>query len=199
MPTFDDVSEEYCFYDAVQFVLEHELMNGTTETTFAPDETISRAMAVVTLYRLAGEPEVAFEQVFDDVSPECWFGDAVVWAYQQAIVQGDDDVYFAPDEDITKEQFVIMLYRFAGLMEHDAEVLTDFYLSDAELIYEWAALHWANYKGLIEGDEDGSLEPDGTISRAECAVILYRFVAMLDGESEKLEYGMRGDYLPSTF
>ena len=185
----DDVPEDSWFYAAVQFVLENDLMNGTTETTFAPDEPISRAMAVETFYRLAGKPDVICEQMFDDASEEYWLSNAIIWAHQSAITQ-ESSAYFELDEDITREQFVMMLYRFVKSMAYDAEVSTDFALdfSDAELLYEWTVLHWAIYKGLIEETKDWLLYPDNSITRAESAVILYRFVSMLERGLSYQEY-----------
>jgi hypothetical protein len=141
-------------------------------------------MAVAILYRLAEEPEVTFEQVFDDVSAEDWFGNAVVWAYQNMIVQRSEDAYFSPDEDITREQFFMMLYRFAAFMEYTVDVPADFdcNIPDADLLYDWTAegLRWASYKGLIVDMDDETFELEGIVTRAECAVVLYRLVAMLE-------------------
>ena len=182
--TFNNVSDDSYFYDVVQFALENDLMDGRTEANFAPDEPISRAIAVATLYRLAEEPDATFEQVFDDVSEDDWFGDAVVWAYQNAIIQRRDDAYFEPDEEITRAQFFMMLYRFAELMEHNVEIPASFDVdfSDIDFLSDWVAeeLRWAIYKGLISDAEDEMLGTGVTVARAECAVILYRFTTMFE-------------------
>ena len=173
---FTDVGNHWA-REYIQFVYENDIMRGTSDTTFEPSATLTRAMVATILYRLAGEPETEFRTVFDDVAEGFWFSDAIVWAYDNDVVAGIGDDLFAPWNPITREQFATMLYRFA-----EAQAPADFTLDfpDADQVNVWAedAMAWAVANDLIRGTGEGTLNPAGTAYRAQAAAILARFMAM---------------------
>ena len=176
---FADVAPTNWFYNAVMFVYEANIMDGTGATTFEPHTRLSRAMVATTLHRMAGSPTGAFEVIFPDVAQGRWYANAVIWAYNNDVVTGFPDSTFGPNELVTREQFAAMLFRFAEAMGEDLSVPGNFTLDfpDANLVGNWALTYmsWAVYNGLIEGTPQG-LNPKGTATRAECATILMRFV-----------------------
>jgi len=182
---FADVSEDNWFYEAVMFIYELGLMTGTSETGFAPNATLSRAMVATILHRLDGAEASIATHGFGDVAEGRWYTDAVAWAFENGIVQGVTDGSFAPNAPITREQFATMLFRYAEFAELDTEVSEDASLDnfgDAAQVGAWAAEAklWANYNGLITGMTATTLYPQGTATRAQCATILMRFIQGFD-------------------
>ena len=176
---FTDVTEgDDWFYDAVAYVYENGIMAGTDETTFEPTMELDRAMAAQLFYNLEGKPAVTGDSTFTDVTSGHWAVDAITWAAQNDIVAGIGGGLYDPDSNVTREQFAVMLYKYARFKGYDltaAGDLTQF--PDAGSISSWAetALSWANGKGLINGNEDGTLAPGGTATRAQAASILAQF------------------------
>ena len=109
---FTDVSAESASYDAVVWVWRQGLMNGTSDTTFSPEETVSRAMAVTVLARMAGA-EAVDSDAFSDVESGTWYSGYVGWAISNGIVEGDGAGHFLPEEPVTREQMALMLSRYA--------------------------------------------------------------------------------------
>ena len=176
---FEDVTEgDDWFYDAVAYVYENGIMAGTSDTTFEPTMELDRAMAAQLFYNLEGQPTVTGDSTFTDVTSGHWAVDAITWAAQNDIVVGIGGNLYDPDSNVTREQFAVMLYKYARFKGYDltaAGDLTQF--PDAGSISSWAetALSWANGKGLINGNEDGTLAPGGTATRAQAASILANF------------------------
>lgn len=156
------------------------LVKGTTDTTFSPDATVTRAMFVTLLYRLEGEPAVSGETPFTDVADGAYYEDAVAWAYSTQVVKGTSETAFSPDDVITREQLVTMLYRYAEYTGHDTssrDSLTAF--SDASDVSAWAldAVQWAVAEGIIQG-YNGILSPAGNSTRAQATTILVRYAGL---------------------
>ena len=176
---FQDVSTEQWFYEAVQYVYDAGLMNGVSETAFAPDATLSRGMVATVLYRLAGEPASTGESpAFPDVTSDAWFAQAVAWAAEHEVVNGYDDGSFYPDGDITREELAVMLWRYAKAAGMDTGITGDLSaFSDASAVSGWAveALTWCVEQGILTGRDNGILDPGGTATRAEAAAILMRY------------------------
>ena len=176
---FTDVADTDWFADAVQYVSDNGMMNGTSETTFGPNETTTRGMIVTILYRLEGEPETEATSAFADVAADMYYADAVNWAAANNIVTGYDDTSFGPDDTITREQMAAILYRYAQYKGYDVTTggmaLNEY--TDAGQISEYAvpAMQWANENGLITGSTATTIEPQGNALRAEVATILMRF------------------------
>ena len=185
---FLDVTSSAWYYDAVQYVCENGLMNGTSETAFSPDTATTRGMIVTILHRLEGEPE-AFNDGFSgftDVVSGQYYTDAVAWAAANDIVNGYGDGRFGPNDPITREQMAAILYRHAEYKGYDVSVSAGFSLSqfaDATDISSYAvnALRWANAEGLVNGVNADTLNPKGNSTRAQLAVILMRFCENIAG------------------
>ena len=174
---FPDVTEGDWFYDAVRYAYETGLMDGVGDSLFAPNSQTTRAQLVTILYRLAGEPEVSGTSGFTDVEADTWYTDAVVWAAENGIVNGTTDTTFAPGEDITREQLVTVLYRYAESKGYDVSASADLSgYPDAGQVQDYAqpAMAWAVAEGIVEG-VDGNLNPAGNATRAQIATILMRF------------------------
>ena len=177
--SFQDVKEGSWFQDAVEYVYRAGLMAGTGDTTFEPNAKLTRAMTAQILYNLEGTPEVTGEATFSDMNtaPD-WSVDAIAWAQDTGVVAGMGDNTFAPNLKVTREQFAQMLYNYAKYKKCDltkAGDLTKF--PDEGSVSEWAvtALSWANGNGLINGHENGTLDPQGNTVRGQAASILMNF------------------------
>lgn len=165
----------------IDYVVENGLMNGVSEDEFAPDEKLTRAMLVTVLYRLAGEPEVELSDEFEDVDADGYYAKAVAWAKQNGIISGISANLFAPDENITREQIVTIIYRFAKVMGYDTSVGESTNIlsyDDFDDISEYAieAMQYAVGAGIIQGKTESTLNPREFAERAEVAAILQRFV-----------------------
>ena len=140
--SYDDVSADAWYYDAVEYVSKNGIMNGMGESVFQPDATMNRAMIWTMLARLDGAD---------------------------------------PMGDVTREQLITMLYRYAqykGLDVSVGEETNILSYTDVDQVSEWAisAFQWACGAGIIEGDDDASLSPQANTTRAEAAAILMRFI-----------------------
>ena len=176
---FADVKETDWFYDAVKFMSDKGLMTGTTADSFDPMLPTSRAMLATILYRMEKEPEVTGSSMFDDVMEGVWYADAVIWAAENGIVTGYNDMTFGGDDNLTREQIAVMLYRYAKFKELDVSLKTDLgKFADAANVSDWAldAMTWAVAVGLINGRSDTELAPKDIAMRAEVAMMLMRYM-----------------------
>lgn len=154
---------------------EQGWMNGMSTTTFAPEDTMTRAMLVTILYRASGE-KAEGESSFVDVEKNIWYADAVAWAQKKNIVNGVGDNRFAPDAPITREEFATILWRFAG--EKDGAALPETFVDRASVsAWAQAAMNWAVAAGVINGTDGSRLDPQGTATRAQAAAMLCRYLA----------------------
>ena len=175
---FLDVNEGDWFYDAVAYAYENGLMDGVGGNRFAPNSATTRAQLVTILYRLEGQPAVSGDLPFTDVEAGIWYTDAILWAAQNNIVNGVSDTEFAPGDDLTRQQLVTILYRYAESKGYDVSNSADLSgYPDAGQIQDYAqpAMAWAVAENIIQGMEDGTLKPAGNASRAQIATILMRF------------------------
>jgi hypothetical protein len=175
---FTDVKAADWFYESVKYVFENKLMNGTSSDSFEPQTSVSRAMFVTILYRLADEPAVSASNVFHDVAAGQWYSDAVIWASANGVVLGYGDT-FGVNDNVTREQMATILFRYAAVSGEDINpaATLDKY-SDLDRISVWAApaMEWAVAKGIISGRSATELAPQGAATRAEAATILRRFI-----------------------
>lgn len=176
---FSDVSSSAWYAEAVNYVYENGLMTGISSTQFAPNNTLTRAMVVQTLYAMANKPAVSGSENFTDVSSGDWFADAVTWASANGIVSGYNATQFAPNDPLTREQLALILYGYAQMRGYNTtqsgtsiQKFTDY-----GSISAWAleAMDWAVNAGLLSGKGNGVLDPTGTATRAEVAQILMNF------------------------
>lgn len=176
---FTDVKAGAWYYDAIKAMYDKGLMNGESATLFAPNNKLSRAMLVTILYRMQNEPEVAANALFDDVAVGQWYTKAVAWASANNIVSGVGEGKFAPNDSVTRQEMAAMLCRYAsatGLNTTATVNLGSF--TDSNSVAAWAesAMQWAVGSGLIKGDENGALNPTGTATRAEVAMVIVRLL-----------------------
>lgn len=176
---FTDVNAALWYHEALDYVIANEMMQGTSNTTFAPMDNLSRGMMAQILYNLEGRPEVVEGNAFADVAVDAWYADAVTWAVAGSIVDGYSSSQYGPNDNITREQMVAMLYRYAQLKGYDTTqggmAIREF--NDYEDISAWAleAMTWAVNAGVINGDANNSLSPADNASRAEVAQIIMNF------------------------
>lgn len=167
---FMDISESDWYFDAVKFVNRNRLMNGVGNGSFAPNTHLSRAMFAQILYNKAERPSTTNNNIFSDVPNGVWFTDAIVWATANNIVNGYNG-QFKPNDPITREQLVLMLWRYEGQPTSQSTLLG---YVDASDISDYAldAMYWAVKNGVIKGKGNGILDPKGFATRVETAQIL---------------------------
>ena len=182
---FSDVSQDAWYYDAVDWAQENGIMDGVSDGVFNPDGSMTRAMLVTILYRLAGEPDMPesdWGYPYSDVAADSWYAVPVYWARYNGIADGVGDTQFDPDGSITREQLVTMLWRYDG----EEEPSTQSSFADEVEISAWAlyAVDWAAEAGIVSGRDGNVFDPGGSASRAECAAILMRYDAYSEPEPE---------------
>ncbi len=181
---YQDISGHWA-ESSIEYALDNGLMQGISDTSFAPDMTVTRAMLVTVLYRAylknGGIAITDTSSSFADVDPTSWYGDAVAWAAQNNIVQGIQADQFSPMENITREQLVTVLFRCAKALgaagETDPTVLEPFTDRDTLSPYAQESMCWAIANGLVSGMTADTLAPRGTATRAQAATILQRYLS----------------------
>lgn len=179
---FTDVVAGTWYYGAAAYAYNNGLFAGMTPTTFALNATMTRAMLVSVLWRLAGAPAPKAPNTFVDVPDGAWYTDAVTWAAENGVVSGIGGSRFDPSGFVTREQTAEILYNYAHSKGYDVSARADLTaFPDAASVSGWAeeALSWANAAGLINGTvRDGQtiLDPQGSASRAQVAMILMNYV-----------------------
>lgn len=172
-----DVELNAWYHEAVDYVVEHGIMAGVSATAFQPNGSLTRGQVVQILHNLEGKPEETAEAPFTDTAGH-WALEAIAWAAQNNVVAGYDDGTFGPEKLVTREEFAQMMYNYAKFKGYDLTAggdLTQF--PDAGAISDWAetALSWANGKGLINGHDNGTIDPQGNTTRAQAASIMKNF------------------------
>ena len=178
---FTDLSDDAWYSDSAKYVLENGLMKGVTDTTFAPNENLTRAMLVTVLYRAEGEPATNRSIPFSDIDMGAYYANAVSWAKQNGIVNGVTENEFAPNIDITREQIATIMHRYAMYKGDDVESgentnILSYDDSDSISDYAISSMQWATGSGLIKGKTESTLNPLDNATRAEIAAILHRFI-----------------------
>lgn len=173
---FTDLAEEAWYSGAVEYVYAHGLMRGMSETVFSPNTSLTRAQAVQILYNLEGQPVVSGAATFTDA--EHWAKTPIAWAQQTGVVDGYEDNSFRPENPISRQEFAQMMYNYAKYKGYDLTAKGNLdAFPDADKMGAWAepSLAWANGNKLINGHDDGTLDPGGITIRAQAASILMRF------------------------
>lgn len=174
---FTDVTASDWFYEKVQYVYENNIMVGVSNTKFDPYATLDRAQAVQILYNLEGQPRVTGSTSFSDVAGH-WAIQAIQWASEEGIAAGDGDGTFRPNDSITREEFAQMLYNYSRYKWYDISASGDLAkFQDTDKVSDWAitAIKWANGHGLINGHDDGTIDPQGPAQRCQAASILCQY------------------------
>ncbi len=165
----------------VDYVFTKGLMNGVSETHFAPNDNLTRAMLVTVLYRLEGEPATNRSIPFADVDMGAYYANAVIWAKQNGIVNGVTENEFAPNDNITREQIAAIMHRYAKYKGYDVTVgentnILSYDDFDSISEYAIASMQYACGSGLMKGKTESTLNPKDNATRAEIAAILHRFI-----------------------
>ena len=169
---FTDVKEGAYYVDAVNWAVDKKVTSGKTETTFAPNDSCTRAQAVTFLWRAAGSPEpTASEMTFTDVKADAYYYKAVLWAVENKITSGMSDTLFAPDATCSRSQIVTFLYRMQNSPKSKAknpftDVKADAYYANAVL--------WAVENGVTTGASATTFDPAGDCTRGQIVTFLYR-------------------------
>lgn len=176
---FSDVSTHWA-KDSIRYVYEKRLFQGISKNEFAPNKTMTRGMVVTVLSRMSNNDMSKFDQSkFKDISIDEWYGKAVAWAIENKISNGISDLEFAPNEDISREQLVVMINNYANYMGIDTktDATLDAY-TDNKNVSTWAkdSMRWAVGVGIISGKDNRTLDPKGKATRSEVATILMRFI-----------------------
>lgn len=178
---FTDVSRTDWYYQFVDYVTSKGYFNGTSETTFAPAENMTRAMFVTVLFRFDGAKGDRSQSAFTDVAPGEWYTDAINWAAANRIVDGVGNGKFAPNDPITRAQMCTMIERYLALYKKawkvtlpetgSVSVMVD---ENAIPAYALAAVKQCQRHGLVNGFEDGTFRPNELSTRAQVAAVIYR-------------------------
>ncbi len=181
---FADVQENAWYYPYVCDIYWAGLMKGTTDTTFEPNGTTTRAMVVQVLYNLAGNEQAFGEyKIFTDVEYDKWYYNAVIWAYAGGICNGTSATTFSPNDPVTREQLAAFLYRFATLCGIDCRADGDLSkFADQNQISGYAkdAISWAVGAGIINGKSPTTVAPRAYATRAEIAAMLCRLLDYIE-------------------
>lgn len=187
IPHYTDAKATDWYHDGVHFCLENGLMVGYGDNIFKPNAHTTRSMLIVMLWRLNGSPVVNYALDFADVKEGTWYTEAVRWAKSEGVAGGYGNGKFGPDDTLTREQMVVMLYRYARYKGYDVSVGEDTNIlsfDDATTVAEYAipAMQWACGSGVVGGKDaaNGSgmiLDPKGSTTRAELATMVMRFCA----------------------
>ena len=176
---FSDVTESNTgkwSANSIDFMSANELVTGTAAKTFSPNQTMTRAMLVTILYRVADKPSVKnVSNPFTDVKAGTYYYDAVLWAYKNNIVTGTSNTTFNPNGAVTREQIAAILYRYAGSPRVNAS-LKGYSDQNKVSTYATTAMEWAVKNGIITGKSATTLDPTGKGTRAEVAVMLHRYL-----------------------
>lgn len=182
---FEDVASNMWYYNYISYVNQHNLMNGVGNAQFEPDGTATRSQAVQILYNLSMN---YWEQYgvdsgksvsFIDVPSNMWFAKAVNWAGANSIVSGVGNNRFAPDDNVTRQEFAQILYAFAKQLGYDVSASADLSrFGDSQKVAGWSqtAMQWAVGAGIMSGTNKGLLNPDGALTRAEAATMIKGFI-----------------------
>ena len=180
---FADAAPTAWYHDGVHYCIENGLMQGVSTASFLPNGSTTRAQLVTILWRLEGNPAPVSAAGFSDVADGAWYAVAVRWAAGCGVVKGYDNGCFGPNDAVTREQMVTILYRYAQYKGYDVSIGEDTNIlsfNDALTVsgYSIPAMQWACGSGLMTGAQrDGgmALAPRDTTTRAQTATLLMRF------------------------
>lgn len=187
---FTDVNMQAWYAQAIRYLSAHGIVNGLPGGIFGIENETTRSMVVTMLYRLAGSPKVEGTVPFDDVAKGAWYETAALWDYQTGIVKGyaeGRELLFKPDQAITRQEFVTMLYRYVtDYKKMDVSIRSDLdTYTDKDQVQPWAldAMKWAVDNGIMNGYNEGNkwyLRPVNKTRRSEMAKLFYGLYGYLD-------------------
>ena len=174
---FSDVAANAWYAPAVSWAKANSVMNGVSNTRFAPLTNLNRGMMVQILYNLEGRPTVEGEAASSDVNADAWYADAVEWAKENGTVSGYDNGSFGPADPITRAQTAVILRNYAQFKGEETDSAAPLNFADAASVPAWAgsALSWAVEQNILQGDNNG-LNPNTTANRAQIATMMMRYL-----------------------
>jgi len=201
--SFSDVKSSDWYYSSVNYVSDKGIMQGTSSTKFSPKASLTRAMGVTLLYRVAGTPSVSGVNIpFTDVKGGQWYTDAVKWAYKNGIVTGKSNTYFDTNGNITRAEFATILNRYSDFMKYTLPANRADFVTDAAKIPSWAfvAVNTMYKAEIINGRNGGVFDPNANITRAEAAAMIERFMIAPKntGDSTETLPPVDNDPIPTT-
>lgn len=180
--SFKDVKDPSWYSESVNYVVEKGYMAGMSKDNFAPNGLVTRAQLTQILYAAENKPEVSGTSSFSDVpSTGKWYSSAILWGANNKIVAGYPDKTFRPNQAVTREQLVSVMYKYAIYHNYAEESdggamgLAGFPDGDKVASYARPGMLWAVQNGIISGTDKG-LEPQGYATRAQMAVIIRAFM-----------------------
>jgi hypothetical protein len=179
---FTDITGHWAF-DAIKFVIENGLFNGTGETTFSPNLAMNRGMFVTVLGRIAGIDAAGYANAsFTDTAAGAYYTPYAAWAAENGIVQGVGEGLFAPAREITRQEMATMLAAYADFAKIALRGETQVTFTDDAKIAAWAkdGVYALAFAGVLNGVGDGVYAPTKTATRAEVATMLMRFQSYID-------------------
>ena len=176
---FTDVPTDAYYYEPVQWAVESGVTKGTSDTTFSPDATCTRAQVVTFLWRAAGTPEPSSTRdPFSDVAADAYYFKAVLWAVEREITLGTSATTFSPDQGCTRGQVVTFLWRTAG---QPGAASGNPFSDVAQGDYFRSAVLWAVENGVTKGTGANTFSPNDTCTRAQIVTFLFRAKDLLGG------------------
>ena len=171
--TFKDIDGHWAEKN-ILWTAAHGLFSGVGNDLFDPGGTMTRAMFVTVLYRVAGTPAVAGHGKYTDVKQDSWYEDAVIWAEANGIVKGISATEFAPDADVTREQMCVFVGRYLRTFGYSLTLGEKVEFADAASIASWAAedVEYCQRAGIINGKPGGIFDPKANATRAENATVM---------------------------
>ncbi|MFX3636769.1 MAG: S-layer homology domain-containing protein [Candidatus Pristimantibacillus sp.] len=162
------------YADAVAYTANHDLMSGTSETTFSPNASISRAMVATVLWRMDGSRSVNDAISFEDVAPGTWYSDAIRWASSAEILEGYNSQTFGTHDPVTREQIAALVFRYEMYKNGIPTFNETLGFSDSNQVGDWAtdAVAWVKQNHFINGKPGNLFDPKGTTTRADFATVL---------------------------
>lgn len=202
MERFVDLQGDMWCHEGLDFVISKGYMLGKSETRFVPNGSMTRAMVVTVLYRIAGDvgarTDKASSLPFKDAPEDAWFYDALRWAYKHDIAKGFSETKFGPDLTVTREQITLFLSRFAAFSGKNVNARGDIGIfNDVSALSNesQSAISWAVGEGVLYGYSNGEFRPKNPATRAHFAVMLQRW---LDSDCAQHSYGLKEVTLKPT-
>jgi len=202
---FYDVSSDDAYYDAVLYCYDNGIVEGMSETEFAPDKTLTRAMFVTLLGRVAENMRLetkGYTSSFQDVQKDSWYDTYVGWAAAKEFVNGMSKTRFAPEQSVTREQAVVIVIRFAEKLGLKLDTTLGVEFADRDAVSAWAKTQMdkAIGAGLAIGASEGLLRPQQPATRAEIVMMLHTLCERYIGDIKMFEiygeYRRTIDHLP---
>lgn len=170
--------------DYIDYSIRNGILKGIDSTTFGVDTKMTRGMAINALHSVGGKTYVTIKNTFDDISSNDVYYDSIQWAYDKGIISKSKDNKFRPNDNITKEEFAVMLYqylKYRGLNIVDNSTNKIYEYKDYADISKWSfdAMAYMVEMGIYNGDNNNLLKPKDDITKCELAVILKKVNSLI--------------------